>query len=155
MTAKSQANEFTTCFGIHAIAINEDMPQDSTWWSVRCLFMTYSMHIYLYIERKTYSPLNLMALKCTHNSSLSLLNSFFEHLRDISLEWPFYCNSLPSSLLFLGSVLMRLTRFILLDLLCMVYLHFSLPGENFLSSKHLFSHPYPGISSQQFFHHIF
>ncbi|KAF8815606.1 hypothetical protein BYT27DRAFT_7213042 [Phlegmacium glaucopus] len=31
---KSQANEFTTCFGICAVAINEDTPRDSTWWSL-------------------------------------------------------------------------------------------------------------------------
>ncbi|KDR79157.1 hypothetical protein GALMADRAFT_63303 [Galerina marginata CBS 339.88] len=30
---KSQANEFTARFGIHAVAINEDTPRDSTWWS--------------------------------------------------------------------------------------------------------------------------
>src|ERR1700678_2623259 len=105
--------------------------------------MTYITRIYSYIYRKTYSPLN--ATKHTRNSSLSLLNSFFEHPRDISLEWLFYCDSLPSSLLFLGSVSMRLTRFILLDSLCMVYLHFGLPGEKFPSSKHLFGRPYPGI----------
>ena len=109
---KSQANEFTTCFGICAVAINEDMPQNSTWWSISHLFMTYITCIYSYIYRKTYSPLN--AMKCTCNSSSSLLNSFFKHLRDISLKWPFYCNSLPSSLSFLGSVSMRLTCFILL-----------------------------------------
>ena len=149
---KSQANEFTTRFGIRAVAINEDTPRDSTWWSVSHLFMTYITRIYSYLYRKTYSPLN--ATKRTRNSS-SPSNSFFEHLRDISLEWPFYCDGLPSSLSFLGSVSMRLTRFILLDSLCMVYLRFGLPGEKFLSSKHLFGHPYPGISSRQLFCHIF
>jgi len=43
---KSQANEFTTRFGIRAVAINEDTPRDSTWWSVSHLFMTYSTRIY-------------------------------------------------------------------------------------------------------------
>jgi len=43
---KSQANEFTTRFGIRAVAINEDTPRDSTWWSVSRLFMTYSTRIY-------------------------------------------------------------------------------------------------------------
>ena len=114
--------------------------------------MMYSTHIYLYIEMKTYSPINFMVLKCMCNSSS--LNSFFEHPRDISLKWLFYCDSLPFSLSFIGSVLMRLTHFILLDSLCMVYLHFGFPGEKFPSSKHLFGHPYPGISSWQLFHHI-
>ena len=151
---KSQANEFTTRFGIRAVAINEDTPRDSTWWSVSCLFMTYITRIYSHIYRKTYSPLKA-ALKCTRNSSSSPLNSFFEHLSDISLEWPFYCDSMPSSLSFLGSVLMRLTHFILLDSLCMVFLRFGLPGGNFPSSKHLFGRPYPGIFSRQLFHHTF
>ena len=31
---KSQVNEFKTRFGIRAVAINEDTPRDSTWWSV-------------------------------------------------------------------------------------------------------------------------
>ena len=150
---KSQANEFTTRFGIRAVAINEDTPRDPTWWSVSRLFMTYSTRIYSYIYRKIYSPLN--AAKRTRNSSSSPLNSFFEHPRDISLEWLFYCDSLPFNLSFLGSVSMRLTRSILLDSLCMVYLRFGLPGENFPSSKHLFGRPYPGISSRQLFRHIF
>ena len=54
---KSQADEFTTRFGIRAIAINEDTPRDSTWWSVSCLFTTYIARIYSYYIRKTYSPL--------------------------------------------------------------------------------------------------
>jgi len=151
---ESQANEFTTRFGIRAVVINEDTPRDSTWWSVSHLFITYSTRIYLYIYRKTYSPLNA-ALKSMHNSSSSPWNSFFEPPRDISLEWLFYCDSPPSSLIFLGSVSMRLTRFILLVSLCMVYLCFGLPGEKFTSSKHLFGRPYPGISSWQLFRHTF
>ena len=145
---KSQANEFTIRFGIRAVAINEDTPRDSTWWSVSHLFMTYSTCIYSYIYRKTYSPLNT-ALKCMHKSSLSPLNSYFEHQRDsdTSLAWLFYCDSLHSSLSFLGSVLMRLTHFILLDSLCMVYLHFGLPGENFQSSKHVFGRLYHFFSA--------
>ena len=57
-------------------------------------FPTYSIHIQSYIYRKTYSPLKVAELKRMQNSSLSPLNSFFEHPRDISLEWLFYCTSL-------------------------------------------------------------
>ena len=39
---KSQANEFTIHFGIHAVTINEDTPQDSTWWSISKMFLPYS-----------------------------------------------------------------------------------------------------------------
>jgi ATP-dependent helicase YprA (DUF1998 family) len=86
---KSQAIEFTTRFGIRAVAINEDTPRESTWWSVSHLFMMYSTCIYSYIYRKTYSLLNFAVLECTRNSSSPPLSSFFEHPRDISLEWPF------------------------------------------------------------------
>ena len=149
---KSQANEFTTRFGIRAVAINEDTPQDSIWWSVSCPFVIFYMCIYSHIRRKTYSLLN-PASKCTHNSLSSQLNNFSAHRRDISLEWPSYCDSLHSSRSFLGSASTKLTHFILLAFLCMVYLRFGLPGENFTSSKRLFSHQYRGISSQQHFRH--
>ena len=137
---KSQAVAFR-CFGICAVTINEDTPREVTWWSVSYLFITFFMHIYLYIERKTYFPPKT-AWKHMHSSLLLLLNRFSELWRVISLEWPAYYDSLHSSLSFLSSMLMKLTHSILLALLFTVYLHFSLPGENFTSLKHLFDCPF-------------
>ena len=50
-----------------------------TLWSASCLFMMYNTCIYSYIYGKTYSPLKA-ALKCTHNSSSSPLNSLLKLL---------------------------------------------------------------------------
>ena len=50
---KSQANEFMTRFGIRAVAINEDTPRDSIWWSVShmsiCFTHAYT-HIFLFFH---------------------------------------------------------------------------------------------------------